>query len=78
MMKHVESLKVEADLIEGLSTLLDRIPIVRLEGVTPNTRDPNMREIDAIVDVEVAGAPFHLLCEFKTDGHPPTHSHPGR
>lgn len=70
MLKNDDPLKLERDLVDGLSALLDRIPIVRLEGVRANVFDGGMREIDAVVDLEVGGAPYHLHCEFKSNGHP--------
>lgn len=70
MLKMTEAMKFEREALEELSALLDRIPIVRLEGVRTEHEGGADQEADAIVDLLVGATPYTLYCEFKTNGHP--------
>lgn len=70
MLKQSEAMKFEQEAISELSGLLDRVPIVHIEGVRAEPEDSPDRGVDAVIDLRVDKTPYQIYCEFKSNGHP--------
>ena len=70
MLKMSEAVKFEQEAIGELSELLERIPIVQIEGVRAEPECGPDRGADAVIDLRVDGKPYRIYCEFKSNGHP--------
>lgn len=70
MLKAIENLKSdEARAHEALRGLLERIPILHIEGMDAGLASGN-READWIVRLLVDGQAHQLVCEYKSNGQP--------